>query len=139
MNKYSEVDDVLPTEFNLTFQTDPTTYGDINEMATDIGLPSNQTRDATWFRKKIIQQAGTVYSMVYDTDASSASFGHKLKLTPDKKLAAEKYKQMHEAAVLKYSFSHGFTTTYNADGRFVREYRLINWRDREGRVGWGGR
>ena len=139
MSKYGEVDDVLPAEFNVTFSTDPTTYGDINEMAIDIGSPSKQMRDAKWFRKKILQQAGTVYSMVYDTDLRSASFGRKLKLTPERKLAVDKYKRMHETAVLKYSFSHGFTTSYDANGRFVREYRLINWRDREGRVGWGGR
>jgi hypothetical protein len=74
--------------------------------------------------------------MIYDTDPGSRTFGKPLPLTTEEKKVVEEYKKKHESLILKYRFSQGLTTTYNAEGRFVKEYRLVHWRDREGRVGW---
>jgi hypothetical protein len=143
----------VPDEFDLVYTSDPTKYDSITNMtfaeAMEIGLFNKsmmtgrtelteyeRSRIADMFRKKIIYQAGVLYRMIYETDSNSATFGKQLTLTPEQTKAAEEYKNKHESLVLKYMFSVGFTTTYNSDGRFVKEYRLVNWRDEEGRVGW---
>ncbi len=143
----------VPDEFDLVYESDPTKYDSITNMtfaeAMEIGLFNKRmmngrneltdyerSRICDMFRKKIIYQAGILYSMIYETDSNSVTFGKQLTLTPEQTKAAEEYKKKHESLVLKYTFSGGFTTTYNASGRFVKEYRLVNWRDSEGRVGW---
>jgi len=149
-----EIDVSLPDEFDYIYASDPTEYDLLSNMtfteAMEIGIFNKHTmlgrtdltnydrsRISDLFRKKIIYQAGFLYSMIYDTDANSRFFGERLTLTTEQKNKAEEYKKKHESLVLKYRFSQGLTTTtYNADGRFVKEYRLVNWRDREGRIGW---
>ena len=143
----------VPKEFDVVYASDPTNYDSINNMtlaeAMEIGLFTKRlmadrtgltdyerSRISDLFRKKMIYQAGVLYSMIYDTDSNSRTFGKPLSLTPERKKTAEEYKKKHESLVLKYRFSQGLTTTYNSDGRFIKEYRLIHWRDREGRVGW---
>lgn len=143
----------VPDEFDLVYTSDPTEYDSITNMtfaeAMEIGLFNkramlgrteltdyDRSRISDLFRKKMIYQAGVLYRMLYDTDRGSKTFGTQLTLTPDQKKIAEEYKKKHESLVIKYRLSQGVTTTYNAGGRFVKEYRLIHWRDREGRVGW---
>lgn len=148
-----ELDVSMPDEFDAVYSSDPTKYESITKMtfseAMKIGLFNKHTminrRELTDYdrsripdllRKKIIYQAGVLYSITYNTDTKSPSFGTRLTLTLENKNTAEEYKRKHESLVLKYRFSQGCTTTYNTDGRFVKEYRLVNWRDREGRIGW---
>ena len=148
-----EIDVSLPDEFDDIYASDPTEYDLLSNMtfteAMEIGIFNKRTmlgrtdltnydrsRISDLFRKKMIYQAGVLYSMIYDTDINSRFLGERLTLTTEQKNKAEEYKKKHESLVLKYRFSQGLTTTYNADGRFVKEYRLVNWRDREGRIGW---
>ena len=143
----------VPKEFDVVYASDPTNYESINNMtfaeAMEVGLFTKRlmagitkltdyerSRISDLFRKKMIYQAGVLYSMIYDTDPGSRTFGKLLPLTKEEKKAVEEYKKKHESLILKYKFSQGLTTTYNAEGRFVKEYRLVHWRDREGRVGW---
>lgn len=143
----------VPKEFDDVYASDPTNYESINNMtfaeAMEIGLFTKRlmagrtgltdyerSRISDLFRKKMIYQAGVLYSMIYDTDSNSRTFGKPLSLTPERKKTVEEYKKKHESLILKYKFSQGLTTAYNEDGRFIKEYRLVHWRDREGRVGW---
>jgi hypothetical protein len=142
-----------PAEFEVVYASDPTKYDLLTNMsfseAMEIGLFNKRvmtgrtnltdyerSRISDLFRKKIMYQAGVLYSMTHDTNTMSGTFGKRLKLTPEQNTSVEEYKKKHESLVIKYRFSQGLTTTYNADGRFVKEYRLVHWRDREGRVGW---
>jgi hypothetical protein len=143
----------VPHDFDVVYESDPTNYESIINMtfaeAMEIGLFTKRlmigrteltdyerSRISDLFRKKMIYQAGVLYSMIYDTGTNSGTFGKPLSLTMEQKKEAEEYKKKHESLILKYRFSQGLTTTYNADGRFIKEYRLVHWRDREGRVGW---
>lgn len=143
----------VPQEFDYVYASDPTKYDCITKMtffeAMELGLFNKRamlgrteltdyerSRISDLFRKKMIYQAGVLYSMIYDTDSNSRTFGKPLSLTPEQKKTAEEYKKKHESLILKYRFSQGLTTAYNSDGRFIKEYRLVHWRDREGRVGW---
>ena len=143
----------MPEEFDAIYSSDPTEYDRLTNMTLDeamgIGLFNKRMmrgrteltdyerlRISDLFRKKMMYQAGVLYSMTYDTNSTSGTFRKQLKLTSEQKTRAEDYKKKHESLVLKYRFSQGLTTTYNPEGRFVKEYRLVHWRDREGRVGW---
>lgn len=143
----------LPAELEVVYASDPTKYDLLTNMSFDeameIGLfnkrfmagrteltDCERSRIPDLFRKKMIYQAGVLYSMTHDTNTMSGTFGKPLRLTHEQKTSVEEYKKRHESLVLKYKFSQGLATTYNADGRFVKEYRLVHWRDREGRVGW---
>jgi hypothetical protein len=140
-------------ELEVVYADDPTKYDQLTNMtfdeAMEIGLFSKRlmagrteltdyerSRISDLFRKKMICQAGVLYNMTHDTNTENGTFGKRLPLTPEQKTSVEEYKKKHESLVLKYKLSQGLTTTYNADGRFVKEYRLVHWRDREGRVGW---
>ena len=141
------------TELDVVYASDPTKYDLLTNMsfneAMEIGIFNKRlmagrteltdyerSRIPELFRKKIIYQAGVLYSTTHDTNTMNRTFRKPLSLTPEQKARVEEYKKKHESLVLKYKFSQGLTTTYNADGRFVKEYRLVHWRDREGRVGW---
>ena len=75
-----------------------------------------------------------MYSKVYDNKCSSQT---SLELTPKKQKQADDYRIRFESAVLKFKYAPKYTTYRDpTTGAFVRSYKLLNWRDREGRVGW---
>ena len=143
----------VPKDFDVVYAYDPTDYYAISNMtfdeAMEIGLfrrrdmigrkelNEYERQRIPWlFKKTIICQAAILYSMIYETDTTSQLFGKQLNLTPENKVKADEFKKKHESLLIKYGFSQGCTTAYNADGRFVKEYRLVNWRDILGRIGW---
>ena len=140
------------TTFDHNFNSDPTDWVGIRNMsfadAKELGLLSDSGRDRTdflagetedlsyHFQKRLPQQAGILYSKVYDNKRGSATFGQLLELTPKKQEQADNYRLRFEAAVLKFKYAPKYTTSLDANGKVVRNYKLLNWRDREGRIGW---
>ena len=140
------------TTFDRNFNSDPTDWAGIRNMsfadAKEFGLLNDSGRGRSEFlvgesehlcsrlQTRLPQQAGIMYSKVYDNKRGSATFGQLLELTPKKQQQADNYRIRFEAAVLKFQYAPKYTTSLDANGKVVRNYKLLNWRDREGRVGW---
>jgi hypothetical protein len=137
-------------QFELSYRTDPTDWAGIRNMsfadAKELGLLNDSGRGRDEFlagesdclcyrlQKRLPQQAGIMYSKVYDKKCSSQTF---LELTPKKQKQADDYRIRFESAVLKFKYAPKYTTYRDpTTGVFVRSYKLLDWRDREGRIGW---
>jgi hypothetical protein len=137
-------------QFELSYRTDPTDWAGIRNMsfadAKELGLLNDSGRGRNEFlagesdclcyrlQKRLPQQAGIMYSKVYDKKCSSPTF---LELTPKKQKQADDYRLRFESAVLKFKYAPKYTTYRDpTTGVFVRSYKLLDWRDREGRIGW---
>ena len=139
-------------DFYLNFSSDPTDWNGIRNMsfadAKELGLLSDSGRGRSdflageteylsyHFQKRLPQKAGILYSKIYDNKRGSPTFGQLLELTPKKQQQADEYRIRFEAAVLKFRYAPKYTTSLGPNGKVVRNYKLLNWADRESRVGW---
>ena len=151
-NNQHKMETTTTTMFDIVFHSDPTDWAGIRNMsfadAKEFGLLSDSGRDRTdflageteylsyHFQKRLPQQAGIMYSKVYDNKRGSPTFGQLLELTSKKQEQADAYRIRFEAAVLKFRYAPKYTTSLGPNGQVVRNYKLLDWRDREGRIGW---